>query len=285
MQINKFVCPVTGENAEFYCQKEQAIYLKSKYTNVIFLQNMPVSQAMQDYVDEAYEHGVYQDYIKAKDLKLLTADVRLNQIEKFTPGKKMLDVGCSAGFFMQQAQLRGFDVTGIEFSIKAIDQADLSIKHKIMHGEVQQAIHQWQGTLDIVCAFDIIEHMQDPANLTRHLYAALKEGGLLVLSTPDTSHYLRYLMRSKWPMLQPLQHMVLFSKKAMKRMLLAQGFRDVITQPTYKYLSFDYLAKQLKKSNKLIYKIMSVIGRLLPKKITRHRFAINIGEFIVFARK
>gem|GEM_PF-716414 len=282
---DSIICPVSGQKAEFYCQKNHASYYINKRNGVIFLSDMPSIHNMSEYADEQYQSGVYKDYLNAKELKILTANIRLDTINKYKPGKKMLDVGCSAGFFMQAAKARNYEVEGIEFAASAIVHASPSVKDKIVQGDVHRELDRWQQDVDWVSAFDIIEHMQDPVKFVSDIHKILKPTGLLVMSTPDTGHWLRRLMQSSWPMLQPLQHMVLFSRTAMENMLLAQGFIDIKIESTYKSLTFEYLAKQLCETNKVISALMKFILAVIPKAISTHVFSINIGEFIVFARK
>jgi 2-polyprenyl-3-methyl-5-hydroxy-6-metoxy-1,4-benzoquinol methylase len=284
--MNTFIsCPVTGRDAKFYCLKNQNNYYINQEDGIIFLNPMPTIDNMMDYANSHYKSGVYRDYVDAKELKVLTANARLNNIDKYSPGKKLLDVGCSAGFFIETAFNRGYDVQGIEFSISAIEHAIPSIKNKIIHGDVHQELRRWQETIDCVTAFDIVEHLHDPIKFLKSIKDILRPGGLLVMSTPDTGHILRRLMGASWPMLQPLQHTVLFSRSAMKAILATHGFIDINIQPTYKYLTFSYLAKQLLTTNKIISMLMRWVLMVIPKTIANRPFRINIGEFIVFARK
>lgn len=278
-------CPITGEASQFYCQKQNADYFINQKNGVIFLGTMPPVCSMMEYANEHYEKGVYQDYLKAKDLKILTATIRLKQIAKYQPGRKVLDIGCSAGFFLETAEQHGYDIQGIEFSSVAIQSAASHIRDKLIQGDVHQELGRWQNNVDWVSAFDLIEHMHNPVQFISNVKKILKDGGLLVMSTPDTGHFLRRLMGSRWPMLQPLQHTVLFSRKAMKEMLVREGFSNIKIETTYKYLTFDYLAQQLRETNKIIGTLMRWMLKIIPKKIAKYPFRVNIGEFIVFANK
>ncbi len=278
-------CLITGQDAQFYCQKDDGKYFINHNNDVIFLSPMPNVGNMKEYANEHYQTGVYKDYVEAKELKILTANVRLEQIKKYHPGKKMLDVGCAAGFFLETAQAKGYQVQGIEFASAAISQANPAVRDKIIQGDVHQELDRWKEGIDWVSAFDIIEHMHEPVKFVADIKKILNPGGLLVMSTPDTSHFLRRLMGNHWPMLQPLQHTVLFSRNAMNDMLTAVGFVNITIEPTYKYLTFEYLTKQLLETNQLISAIMKVVLAIVPKKLARLVFRVNISEFIVFAQK
>jgi hypothetical protein len=48
---------------------------------------------------------------------------RLAALESLAPGRRLLDVGASAGFFLEDARARGWEVSGIEASQWAVDRA------------------------------------------------------------------------------------------------------------------------------------------------------------------
>lgn len=278
-------CPVTGQAARLYCRKGSADYHINEQAGIIFLGKMPDVQEMESYANEQFTEGAYKDYLDAKQLKLLTANERLDKISAYSSGKKILDIGCAAGFFLEAAKARGFEVRGIEFASAAIAEASPEVRDKIIQGNIPEVLGRWKNEFDIITAFDIIEHMLDPVKFVSDVKKALRPGGLLVISTPDTGHYLRYLMRAHWPMLQPFQHTVLFSRDAMRAMLLAGGYQDVQVHATHKFLTPLYLAKQLRETNRMLAAVMTPLLAAVPRALTARSFRINIGEFIIFARK
>jgi SAM-dependent methyltransferase len=246
---------------------------------------MPLGTEMEAYADAEYESGVYKSYFAARRLKIATAERRLADIERLTPYKRLLDIGCSIGFFMETAQQRGFDVTGIEFSQVAISMAVPVVKDRILRGDVNQLLTQAETRYDVVTAFDIIEHTHDPIAFVRDIHRCLAPGGLLVLSTPDTGHFLRRAMGRAWPMLQPMQHTVLFSRGAMVEMLIAAGFAEVQSCTAAKILTIDYLGEQLEELNPLLVRVYKGMSWILPAQLRTRPLSVNIGEFVVFARK
>jgi 2-polyprenyl-3-methyl-5-hydroxy-6-metoxy-1,4-benzoquinol methylase len=278
-------CPVTGQPSTLYCRKDSANYFINKQSGIIFLGEMPDSRKMETYANDQFKDGAYRDYLEAKDLKVLTANERLDRIARYNSGKKLLDIGSAAGFFLEAAKSRGFEVQGIEFAAAAIAAASPTVRNGIIQGDIQEVLGRWTNEFDVITAFDIIEHMYDPVKFVSDIKKALKPGGLLVISTPDTGHYLRYLMGSRWSMLQPFQHTVLFSRDAMKQMLTSNGFTDVKVEATHKFLTPLYLAKQLKETNRAISAAMIPVLEIAPSGLTARPFRVNIGEFIAFARK
>ena len=138
---------------------------------------------------------------------------------------------------------------------------------------------------DVVTAFDIVEHTFDPASFLDDIGRVLAPGGLLVLSTPDTGHWLRPLMRSRWPMLQPDQHTFLFSRSAMRTLLVSRGYEPLVIKTERKVLTIDYLFGQLRQTNPTLAQYLDRAKRLLPSGGPDRDLAVNIGEMLVCARK
>jgi hypothetical protein len=67
--------------------------------------------------------------------------------------------------------------------------------------------------------------------------------------------------------------------------LAKAGFCDIHIEGTKKVLSMSYLLSRVQEYNPVLIIIYLVISRLLPPYFTKKLFAINIGEFIVFAKK
>jgi 2-polyprenyl-3-methyl-5-hydroxy-6-metoxy-1,4-benzoquinol methylase len=278
-------CPINDLPAQFYCNKDQATYYLEPKSDIIFQANMPAVGKMNEYADNEYAMGAYKDYAEARSLKIATALPRLAEIKALTKAKRLLDVGCGPGFFLEAAIEHGFDGHGVEFSDVAISRARPGTRARISHGDVN-ALRKHQLTVfDVVTAFDIIEHLHDPRTFLKEIWAILAPGGVLALSTPDTGHFLRYLMGSRWPMLQPMQHTFLFSKRSVADLLEDCGFVNVKVGATRKALTIDYLGGQLAVTNPFIHHLYRSLRSVLPQQMRGKPFEVNIGELIAYARK
>jgi 2-polyprenyl-3-methyl-5-hydroxy-6-metoxy-1,4-benzoquinol methylase len=246
---------------------------------------MPAVEAMNQYADDEYSSGVYREYAKSRDLKIATARPRVAAIKQRATGERLLDVGCATGFFMEAAAEAGFDVRGVEFSTVAISLARSDIRERIVRGDVNELLRNDIQKFDVVTAFDIIEHVQNPANFLQQLHEILRPGGLIAISSPDTGHILRYVMGSKWPMLQPMQHTVLFSRQSIAALLERSGFQEVQVDAARKVLTMDYLADQLSATNTGLNKAYQLLSCVVPAPLRRKPVAVNIGEFLAYARR
>lgn len=279
-------CPFTGNPSRFYCRKEGAEYFVDTVEDILYQRNPPDRTKMMQYADQEYADGAYKAHVGARALKLITAEHRMAAFTRFLgPGRKLLDLGCSAGFFLEAAQRRGFAVQGVEFSRHAVAMADASVRDKIAVADLQVYLASAKGRFDVITAFDIVEHIDNPLQFIHPVRDALVKGGLAVVATPDTGHILRYLMGSRWPMIQPMQHPVLFSRRGLTRLMTRSGFEVLAVQTTRKTLTLDYLFNQLVELNPLIHRLYRLGSWMIPGFILKRPLNINIGEFILVARK
>jgi 2-polyprenyl-3-methyl-5-hydroxy-6-metoxy-1,4-benzoquinol methylase len=143
-----------------------------------------------------------------------------------------------------------------------------------------------KGTFDVVSAFDLIEHIDQPRPFLRAVAEFLRPGGNVVICTPDSEHFLRYVMGSHWPMLQPMQHLSIFSRRSLRTALEQSGFTDVRMGTAYKTLSAAYLVDQIRTLNPVLSKAMRVCLSVVPSSVVTAYRQVNIGEiFAVATRK
>ncbi|RZI45809.1 bifunctional 2-polyprenyl-6-hydroxyphenol methylase/3-demethylubiquinol 3-O-methyltransferase UbiG [Candidatus Finniella inopinata] len=100
-------------------------------------------------------------------------------------GLKILDVGCGGGILCEPLARLGATVTGIDASPKAIETAkihakqfDLEINYQV--ASVEELPPQ---PFDIVCALEIIEHVDHPGQFLKACANLLSRDGLFFIST------------------------------------------------------------------------------------------------------
>jgi SAM-dependent methyltransferase len=240
---------------------------------------------MISYVNTQYEKGHYSDYVMAREMKLDHFRWRMDRMRPYLKPGRLLDVGCSCGYFLEVAAGEGYEIAGLEFSSSAIATADVSVRPCIRQASVEELSQQQGSRYDAVTAFDLIEHLDQPRDFLAAVHSLLSPGGTLALSTPDVRHWLRYLMRSRWPMLQPMQHLTLFSAKSLRCALEAAGFEVALSEAAHKTVSFAYLIDQIRDLNPAVSAGLRTIGKVMPRSTMSRYHHINIGELLVIARK
>jgi 2-polyprenyl-3-methyl-5-hydroxy-6-metoxy-1,4-benzoquinol methylase len=240
---------------------------------------------MKAYANAEYDHGLYRDYVKAREMKLAHFKSRMKSISSCIPTGQLLDVGCSCGYFLEVAAEQGYEVTGLEFSEVAVAAAHPSVRTRIIRAGLDKLSADHERRYDVITAFDIIEHLDSPKQFLYDASRLLRPGGAIVISTPDADHVLRYVMKSRWPMLQAMQHLTIFSKRALRLAMEEVGFQEISLSPAYKVIRIDYLIEQLRTLNPLFYVVLNAARRLVPQSVSARDRELNIGETLAVAKK
>jgi len=91
---------------------------------------------------------------------------------------RVLDVGCGAGAFLEAARRDGVEVAGIEIDPAAANAARCR-GVSVTIGSILGAVPLGYGW-DVVTLWDVLDHLDDPAEALARLRARMKPGGLLV---------------------------------------------------------------------------------------------------------
>jgi SAM-dependent methyltransferase len=291
-------CPICGSaNVRPYCEKDGAAYYACRDCRVLYQAQAPDREAMLGYADGEYDGGLYQEYVDAHEMKIAHFRARMARMRPHLalgsggPGsggagpRQLLDVGCACGYFLEVAVEEGFDVHGLEFSPNAIAAARPDIRAKILNARVDDLGAQHDARYDVITAFDILEHLDKPLEFLAQARRLLRPGGSLVISTPDADHWLRPLMASRWPMLQPMQHLTLFSHRGLRLALEGAGFSSIELDTAYKVISYEYLVNQLRTLNPWLFSALRAMTRLAPAGPMNRYRRVNIGEVMAMARR
>jgi predicted SAM-dependent methyltransferase len=85
------------------------------------------------------------------------------------------------------------------------------------------------GSLDFVRMNHVIEHLYKPQETLGRLRRKLRPGGRLHLATPNAASLAFRLLRQRWYPLECPRHIVLYTARVARRLLLEVGFSEVET--------------------------------------------------------
>jgi 2-polyprenyl-6-hydroxyphenyl methylase/3-demethylubiquinone-9 3-methyltransferase len=137
--------------------------------------------------------------------------------------RRLLEVGTGAGLFLKAASRAGWDASGLELSGEGVTFARERLGLDVRQERAEQMSFA-PGTFDVAVMFDVIEHLFDPQAVLRATRAALKRGGVLIVSTPNFDALSRFVLGSDWAVLSPLEHTYYYTEATLAKMLAACGF-------------------------------------------------------------
>jgi 2-polyprenyl-3-methyl-5-hydroxy-6-metoxy-1,4-benzoquinol methylase len=95
------------------------------------------------------------------------------------PASRILDFGCGAGGLTAELA-RVYDVVGVDFSAPALEVA----RGRGLNVQLLKSSDALPSGFDAVCAFDVIEHVDDDNAELRRLAAAVRPGGVVMVTVP-----------------------------------------------------------------------------------------------------
>jgi len=290
--------PESGTSRCNYCgaRKRSALF-DNVYPNImrcdscglIFNAEMPSEEELASIYTEKYykskdslKYG-YTDYMDDRANIVKTARKRLRDIERLKAGGSLLDVGCAFGFFLDVAREWGWTVTGVEISEFASGYAENALGLDVINHNAES----WDyppGSYDVITMWDLLEHLRDPLGTLQKLASALKENGILVLSTPDVDSLPARLMKEKWLGWQlQNEHLYYFSYATLERMLEAAGLEVVKSLHVGKHVTLELFADRLALYRRTAATLLRSLRGLLPSALS---FYVNPMDIIcVYGRR
>ena len=138
--------------------------------------------------------------------------------------KRVLDIGCGNGAWLEIASGAGWDAAGVEPDDVSREQA------RAAGFDVRETIADWlaePGSFDYVTMSHVIEHVHDPLKLLRDSLALLRPGGGIFIDTPNIDALGHQLYGPNWRGLEPPRHLVLFNRASLTDAVSRSGFKAI----------------------------------------------------------
>lgn len=223
-------------------------------------------------------------YVEEREGRVLTFERHLRPLEKIAPpgdGRRLLDVGCHVGVFVEIAARHGWDAWGVEpsrWAATLAQQAGL----QVVEGTLATAGFE-EDTFDVITMWDVIEHVERPSAEVRQAFRLLKSGGMLAVHTMDIDSLFARLMGRRWPWLMEM-HIYYFSRRTLAMLLERAGFRVISVQPQGRYLRLGYLASRVAAFNQPLGRALGWLFARL--RLSGRAIPINLGDLVtIYARK
>ncbi len=181
------------------------------------------------------DEETYRAYFKSK----------LDDLQWQQAAGRLLDVGCGAGFFLDAARQRGYDVAGVDLSPVPAEYAQQRLGLDVAVGSLYD-YGAPSSSFDIVTIFQTIEHDPHPAELARELLRILRPGGVLMVTTPAADGFVARAMGKRWFGYRNVEHVSFFSRQSLRFALEQAGFEIVFLEIEHgKRLSAKYVLNRL----------------------------------------
>ncbi len=140
--------------------------------------------------------------------------------------KVVADIGCGCGAFLDFLK-------GVASKVVAVEPSE--IYRNIMQEKgfrtfpyTHTAREEFEGGIDVITSFDVIEHVEEPLKFLSDIKALLNDGGQAIIGTPTDAPIMRELLGAVYEkkLLYSTQHLWIFSDKNLQMLAEKAGFSE-----------------------------------------------------------
>ncbi len=195
------------------------------------------------YARQYFFGSEYRDYVADREEHLRNFRLRLETLDRFLEPSRhhhLLEIGSAFGFFLEVARERFETVRGFEISPEGTEFArarGLEVSNRDF-----LSAPLTDPRPDVVCLWDVLEHLREPHLYLQKIGAEIAPGGLVALTTGDVESVNARLRGRRWRLIHPPTHLNYFSRRTVARMLDKYGFDIVYDRYCGFYRSVDGMA-------------------------------------------
>ena len=229
-----------------------------------------------------YENYIDEEYVREEKGRRRSSRIIIERIGSFVKPGRMLEIGCANGFFLDEARKAGWDIAGIEPSRWARQYASDRLGIKALYPTLEEANFP-DESFDVVVMLDVIEHLEYPREMMSAIRKILKDGGILVISTPDIESFLSILLGAKWWGINR-HHLFYFSRKTLESLFNKTGFKALSYKSHARIFTVGYWVKRVSSYSRLLRAIAKPF--LLVRRLEKQNLKINLYDQIeVYVQK
>jgi SAM-dependent methyltransferase len=193
----------------------------------------------------------------------------------------LLEIGCGNGFFLAEASRRGYrDVRGVEPSESAIQLAEGEVRPQIVCAMMTSGLFP-RESFDVVCLFQVLDHILDPGSLLETCFQILKPGGFVLCLNHNVEALSARLMKDRSPIVD-IEHTYLYSPVTLARLFAKLGFQVKESAGVRNRYSLNYLLRLVPSPaamKSMVLRIASSTG------LARMSFSVPLGNLYIVAQK
>ncbi len=204
---------------------DAANYVRCLSCGLTYVLPMPAEADMvvrAEYWAQKYhtqETKIVQHY--SPDFQKVAFSAHLAHLSPYRKNGRLLDVGCGIGGFLSAAKGAGWDTFGVDVSSSALIALGKGLN--VRHSNLADAAFE-RDYFDAITLFDVVEHIPAAFPLFTEINRILRPGGCVYILTPNLQGVSAKLLGREWEAIEPQDHVVLFRKRDLQRMLARAKF-------------------------------------------------------------
>lgn len=194
--------------------------------------------------------------------------------------QRLLEIGCGNGFFLKEALKLGFNkVWGVEPGKAIVKKADSKIKKQIIVDVFKKGQFK-SDYFDVICMFQVLDHLVDPNEALQECFRILKPGGCLLCINHDVDSLSAKILGEKSPIFD-IEHIYLYDKNTLSRIMLKNGFKIITVFDVANLYPLSYWLRMLP----LFRGIIKLFKSMEKNSIFKKKIWLKAGNIGIIARK
>jgi SAM-dependent methyltransferase len=239
---------------EYMCHR----LLRCNNCDLVYVSNPPD----QEELARAYHVADYDSSMEANDAAVSYLKAMRPLLDRLPQRGTAMEIGSGTGVLLDHLRSEGFEeVIGVEPSSAAITAAPIHRQNWLRQGIFRENDFE-PASIDLICCFMTMEHVQDPTATASAALRLLRPGGAFVTVTHDYRSIVNRVLGKRSPIID-VEHMQLFSNASIKYLFERCGYSDVAALPFVNKYSLSYwmrLAPIPSAVKPLLKKVFSTVG-------------------------
>ena len=193
----------------------------------------------------------------------------------------LLEIGCGNGFFLQQARRAGWrTVRGVEPSADAVSKGPADLQGAIVRDVMRRGLFAPES-FDVVCLFQVLDHMPQPVDVLEQCLEVLRPGGYVLAFNHNVRGLSARILGERSPIVD-IEHTYLYSPSTMRALASKAGFVAPRVRSARNTCSLAYLAQLVP----LASSAKATLTRALrASAVGRVRVTLALGNLCLTARR
>lgn len=164
--------------------------------------------------------------------------------------KKILDIGCGTGAFLERMKGRGYIPFGLDPFKDAVNLTRKKIGNdNVMLGYISR-LNKQKEKFDVVTMWHVLEHTLDPVEDLKTIKEALRPKGKLIFEVPNADSFVMSLFKENYSWNMIPEHHIYFGVKSTKKALSESGYKiEKMYTPPRALLNFSNSLKNYLNKN------------------------------------
>lgn len=219
---------------DYFLTKEKFSILKCNNCGLMKTYPQPSMDTIGRYYDspDYISHATGKKSIKEKAYDLIrkrTLASKKSILDTYSKGKRLLDIGCATGVFLNYCKNYGYEVKGVEPDEKCRNYAKAHFNIAVTPPETLKTFPA--KSFDIITMWHVLEHVDDLNERMSLIKNLLTDDGVLIVALPNPSSYDAKHYGKFWAAYDVPRHLYHFTKDSFKKLCSKFSFEVINILP------------------------------------------------------